>query len=69
MKLKKENKGFALCNCKIYIDENKVSYTIISKEYRIKFNERIYLNWCSNWFIYKNLELDCWKEDITFAII
>ena len=69
MKLKKENKGFAVCNCRISVDENRVNYVTRYKEYRIQFSDRIYLGWRRCWFIYNNLELDCWMKDITFAII
>ena len=69
MKLKKENKGFAICNCIITIDEYSVNYVTRYKEYRIQLDEMLYLNWRRSWFIYKNLELHCCMEDITLAII
>lgn len=69
MKIKKENKGFVISNCKMFINENRVDYIIHYKEHRIQLKELPYLDWCRRWFPYKNLEIDYFRETIIFAII
>lgn len=69
MKVKKENKGFALCNFRLYA-ENETDYNFLPKKRRIPFSNAIYYSWRrQSWFIYKNLELNCDSVYTSFDII
>ena len=71
MKIKKENKAFAMYNGLLYINmlKKEIDYKIIPKELRTRFNNVSYYNWSRRWFPYKNLELNCVSVHVSFLII
>ena len=71
MKIKKENKAFAMYNGLLYINmlKKEIDYKIIPKELRTQFNNVHRYGGRRRWFPYKNLELACWSEYTTFVLI
>lgn len=71
MKLKKENKAFAMYNFRLYVNafNNEKDYKVLSKELRTQFNNVPYYHWCRRWFPYKNLELNCVSIHTSFILI